>query len=116
MAAGFLIGGAARGSAKGGSAAFIGGRGPPAGGIVRGPGGADADGGRTGGAVPLPGGIEGSWTEEGGGVEVEAIGLGVDAGLALTGVLRAAGGGGGAALGVSEAPAVLLTQRLSSLS
>lgn len=110
------MGGAARGSARGGSAAFIGVRAPPAGGMPRGPGGAEADGGRVGGAVPLAGGMEGPRLGAGGGVAVEPTARGVGALPAGAGLLRAAGGGGGAALGASVAPAVLLIQRFCSLS
>lgn len=116
FAAPFLMGGGARGSARGGSAAFIGGLPAPEGGKVRGPGGPGAEVGGPGDAADPTGVIDA--LRPGGGVAVDVTGCGIDAGagLGLAGVLRAPGGGGGGAFGASVAPAVLLTQRLSSLS
>jgi hypothetical protein len=111
LAAPFRKGGAARGSAKGGSATFIAGLGGPAS-APRAPGG---------GAEPMAGEAAVLGGAKGGGALGGAADFGVEgfeggAELIDAGVLLAAGGGGAEGFGASVAPAVLFTHRLSSLS
>lgn len=114
LAAPFRGGGAARGSDKGGSAAFI-----PEG--LGGPGGVLRGAGLIEGGAPAAG-TEGTLETGGGGAApggAAAVGVaGLEGGAELVGagVALAPGGGGGGAFGASVAPAVLLIHRLSSLS
>jgi hypothetical protein len=117
LAAPFRGGGAARGSDKGGSAAFI----PEGLGGPGGPEGALRGAGLTDGGPPTTG-TEGALDIGGGGAVLGGVAVIGVAGLeggtepVGTGVALAPGGGGGGAFGASVAPAVLLIHRLRSLS